>query len=413
MIFLKNSLKKMILNKKSLLLFALSFFILNISTVSAYYDEAGNEYRLVFEDTPLRNFVTRDFAITYQNNDYLKETIIAKFTDTSKSGTYTYNKGFDKREDLFVVIYETSQEYQNQYNVKYIAIVEADYVAGNTNAIYPTIYKNKKLVRDITTGKHSLFVDRYQDRSGFNPDKLNFDINNSNVLKTLFTSNGAYVDSGGLIIKVKTDGSIERINDIYNRESHLVTEINSNACKNVIYSSVDIIDREGNVLVEKEEFKSRKVTSNYSLTCDDTSAFIYNLNFLITDLEINDKIKIYKDSKLIKEEVVKAKKDNYYIEITNADSNKYKIEVYDIDNNLIHTNEFNIVVDLISFNEDDDALSLIDKTKQAITEFKRSLDFIYQGWNVCFNSLNPELKIGIIISIIIIILSILFKIIIK
>lgn len=413
MIFLKNSLKKMILNKRYLLLFALSFFVMGISSVNAYYDEAGNEYRLVFEKTPLRNFVNRDFAITYQYDDYLKETKIAKFIDTSKSGTYTYYKGFDKREDLFVVIYETSKEYQNQYGVKYIAIVEADFIAGNTNAMYPTIYKNKKLVRDLATGKHSFFVDRYQDRSGFNPDKLNFDINNSNVLKTLFTSNGAYVDSGGLIIKVKTDGSIQRINDISNRESHLVTEINGNACKNVVYSSVDIIDREGNVIIEKEEFQSRTITSNYSLTCDESSAFIYNLNFLITDLEINDKIKIYKDSKLIKEEIVKTEKDNYYIEIANADSNKYKIEVYDTDNNLIHTNEFDIVVDIIAFDEDDDALSLIDKTKQAITEFKKSLDFIYQGWDACYNSLNPELKIGIIISIIIIILSILFKIIIK
>lgn len=411
--FMKISLKKMILSKKNLLLFALSFLTLNVSSVNAYYDEQGNEFRLVFEDTPLRSFVNRDFAITYEYNDYLNETLIAKFTDTSKSGTYTYNKGFDKREDLFVVIYETSQEYQNQYGVKYVAIVEADFIAGNTNSMYPSIYKNKKLVRDTSTGKHSLFIDRYQDRSGFNPDKLNFDIKNSNVLKNLFVSNGAYADSGGLIIKVKTDGSIERVSDISNRESHLVTEINNNACKNVIYSSVDIIDREGNVIVEKEEFQARTITSNYSLTCDDTSAFIYNLNFLITDLEINDRIKIYKDDQLIKEEIVKAKKDNYYIEINNAESDKYKIEVYDIDDNLIHTNEFDIVVDIIAFDEDDDALSLIDKTKQALTEFKRSLDFIYQGWEVCYNSLNPELKIGIIISIIIIILSILFKIIIK
>lgn len=275
------------MKNKYILLFALSFFILGISPVNAYYDDNGNEYRLVFEKTPLRNFVNRDFAITYQNNDYLKETIIAKFIDTSKSGTYTYNKGFDKREDLFVIIYETSQEYQNQYNVKYVAIVEADFIAGNTNAIYPTIYKNKKLVRDITTGKHSLYADRYQDRSGFNPDKLNFNINNSNVLSNLFISNGAYVDSGGLIIKVKTDGEIERINDISNRASHLVTEINNNACKNVIYSSVDIIDRDGNILVEKEEFET-KIDSNIQIDVSDEDININSDDDVSTILNKNN-----------------------------------------------------------------------------------------------------------------------------
>ena len=407
--FLKNSLKQMILNRKYLLIFALSFFILNISSVNAYYNEDGREFRLVFENTPLRNFVKRDFAITYQYYDNLKETLIAHFTDTSKSGTYTYEKGFDKREELFIVIYETSQEYQNQYNVKYVAIVEADYVAGNTNSIYPTIYKNKKLVRNLETGKHALYADRYQDRTGFNPDKLNFDINNSNVLKTLFTSNGAYVDSGGLIIKVKTDGEIERINDISNRASHLVTEINNNACKNVIYSSVDIIDRDGNILVEKEEFQARKVTSNYSLGCDEKNPFIYNLYFYLTDLKLNEKIKIYKDNKLIKEEEVKEELTEYITSIYDALSGTYKIEVYDIENNLIHINEFNLKVD--SWNlEEETKTSILEKTKTIIQTFRDATNFIFEAWEVVWENLHTEIKIGIIACIVISITMIIYKI---
>lgn len=408
--FLKNSLKKKILNRKYLLIFALSFFMLNISSVNAYYNEDGKEFRLVFENTPLRSFVKRDFAITYQFYDNLKETLIAHFTDTSKSGTYTYEKGFDKREDLFVVIYETSQEYQNQYGVKYVAIVEADYVAGNTNAIYPTIYKNKKLVKYLDTGKHALFADRYQDRNGFDPKKLNFNINNSNVLKTLFTSNGAYMDSGGLIIKVKTDGEIERVNDIASREPHLVTEINNNACKNVIYSSVDIIDREGNILIEKEEFQSRKVTSNYSLGCDEKNPFIYNLYFYITDLKLNEKIKIYKDNEIIKTEQVKEELNEYITNIYDAKSGKYKIEIYDIDNNLIHTNEFDLVVDSWNLEEETNT-SILDKTKTIIQTFRDATNFIFEAWEVCWENLNTEIKLGIIACVVISITMIIYKII--
>ena len=125
-----------------------------------YFDNNGVMYRLIFDDTPLKNFVKRDFALYYDKKDLQNEDI-AELTATSKSGTYTYSNGFAKNKNLKMVIFETSESWQQNNNSKYIAIVIPDYIAGNYNSIAPTINENVKLSKK-TSGKYWFMGDRYE-----------------------------------------------------------------------------------------------------------------------------------------------------------------------------------------------------------------------------------------------------------
>lgn len=419
--FLKNSLKKMILNKKSLLLFALSFFLVGISTVDAYYDDDGNYYTLLFENTPLRTFVTRDFALNYKYRDYLDSTDIAIIESTSNSGTYTFRKAFDKNKEILKVIYQIPDNLKNTYGYQYVMYAYPDYVTGNPGAITPTIMENKILNRAVS-GQHLVyqkqtFIKNYTLVNDVY-NMLNFDVNNYGTNISIYEKANTGLSPDGnsvLIIAVKTDGQIEVFSDIYNRKSQkwlytAMQDSNTAPSKNLIYSSADIYHiNTGELLVKKEEFEIRSIISNYTLTCDENDPFIYNIQIMIQNLKDNDNVKIYKDNTLIKDDIMEDPEENEYIQINDAESGLYKIEVYDENDELIHENEFDIVVDSITIDNEDDTISLIGKVKDSLNNFRRSLDFLYQGWNTVYNELNREMKTGILVIISIIAISIIFK----
>lgn len=422
MIFLKNILKQKILNKKYLLLFALSFFTLNISSVNAYYDDDGDYYTLLFENTPLRTFVTRDFALNYKYRDYLDSTDIAIIESTSASGTYTHRKAFDKNKEITKVIYQIPDSLKNTYGYQYVMYVFPDYVTGSKNAIDPAIIENKILIRSVT-GQHLVYQKetriRYRNNYSDAYDMLNFDKNSlpDSELMIVELSNTGLSPNGNavLIIAVKTDGEIEVFSDIQNRTSQrwLYTAMYNNDAstpsKYLIYSSVDVYDlNTGELLVPKEEFEIRSITSNYTLTCDEDNPFIYDLHFNISNLKANDNVVItYNDNSILLNETLNEEKNIFSIE--NAETGNYNIKVYDENNELIHENEFDIVVDSITIDNEDDTISLIGKIKDSLNNFRRSLDFLYQGWNTVYNELNHEMKTGILVIISIIAISIIFK----
>lgn len=423
MIFLKNILKQKILNKKYLLLFASSFFLMGISSADAYYDDDGNYYTLLFENTPLRTFVTRDFALNYKYRDYLDSTDIAIIESTSASGTYTYRKAFDKNKEITKVIYQIPDSLKNTYGYQYVMYVYPDYVSGSKNATNPTIIENKILKRSVS-GQHLVYQKetriRYRNNYSDAYDMLNFDINSlsDSELQIVELSNTGLSPNGNtvLIIAVKTDGEIEVFSDIQNRTSQkwlhtaMYNSDDSTPSKYLIYSSVDVYDlNTGELLIPKEEFEIRSITSNYTLTCDENNPFIYNIQIMVQKLKNNDNVKIYKDNILIKDDIMEDPEENEYIQINDAESGLYKIEIYDENNELIHENEFDIVVDSITIDNEDDTISLIGKIKDSLNNFRRSLDFLYQGWNTVYNELNREMKTGILVIISIIAISIIFK----
>lgn len=252
--------------KNKRFIFALSFFLLinisfiaNVKAETEYFDENGVMYKLLFDDTQLKDFVQRDFALYYNVKDK-QDQDIANITQTTKSGTYTYSLGFAKNKDLKILIFETSETWQETHNEKYIVNVLPDYVSGNYNSIDASIYENVKVVKGKDNWAYYFFKgDRYYKDREFGMDNLNFNKNDSNVKVVNEDNLSNLTGSSNLIIIVNKDGTIYKQNDIWNKDSNLEKEINNNARYNLIYSSMDVWNYEQTEIIKpKEEFEIKK-----------------------------------------------------------------------------------------------------------------------------------------------------------
>jgi hypothetical protein len=329
----------------NVLLLSLCFFgITDVKAETDYYDDEGNLFRLVFDDTPLRNFVKTDFAIVYDDLDYQGKTI-ARFDSTSQSGTYQYSAGYAIENELIILIFETSEKWQQTRNEKYIVNVLPDYIGGSNNAVYPCIFFDQVIYKDEDNlNKIRAFAKKYTHTKGFGTDLLNFRVD-SNTSTNL---NGVWrtaVDNYGVLLSVDKNGNWQRLTDLYNTNRTLYSEISGNAEKNVIYSSKDIYSyRTKELLISKEEFETRTITSNYSLTCHEENPYIYDLHFDINDLKANEKVVItYNDDSIVINETLTEQKNSFSIE--NAKTGNYNVKVYDENNELIHENDFEIEIE--------------------------------------------------------------------
>ena len=243
--------------KNKRFIFALSFFILinvsfivNVSAETDHYDENNVMYRLIFDDTQLKDFVNRDFALYYNAKD-MQNKDIAKLT--SQSGSYNYSIGFAKEKKLNILIYETSKTWQQNRNEKYIAIILPDYYSGTGTSA--TIHENVKAVKNDDLG-YLFKGDRYI-KFISNENYLNF---NKNEYDRAILYN-YLADYGGdvvLIIAVDKEGNVSRKNNLYDTDKNLYNEI-ANSTSNLIYSSVDVYNDEGTEIIKpKEDFEIKK-----------------------------------------------------------------------------------------------------------------------------------------------------------
>ena len=273
-------------NNKYIKIFALTLFFMiclsvnaNVKAETNYYDENNVMYRLIFDDTNLKNFVQRDFTLYYNEKD-MQNQDIAKLT--SQSGSYNYSIGFAKEKELNILIYETSEKWQQNRNEKYIAIILPDYYAGTGTSA--TIHENIKAVKNNDIG-YLFKGDRYI-KFISNIDYLNF--NKNEYARAIL--NNYLADYGGdviLIIAVDKEGNITRKTNLYNNDKDLYNEI-GNATSNLIYSSVDIYNDEGTeIVIPKEEYEQRNITYTYDKVKNNE---LYDIEFSVKGLKKGDKI---------------------------------------------------------------------------------------------------------------------------
>ncbi len=340
--------------KKYIKIFALSLlFMISISfnaevkAETNYFDENGVMYRLIFDDTSLKNFVKRDFALYYNQKD-LQNKDIARLENEDRN--YIYSLGFSKDEELKIAIFETSKTWQENNEEKYIVSVIPDFLSGNEGATSPRIYENVILKTRDTYRDYWFSGKRYDWNCGeYNLNYLNFEKNKSNI--SIYEDIGISSLEGiqDLLIIVNKDGTIQRYKNIQTNNSNLSKEIQNNAQKNLIYSNLDVYSNEtGQIVRPKDEIrKDIIVKKEIKVNTDESN----NINFKIFNLKKDDKIKIIKKDKngnYTENDVVETtitidlnENQSYLVKDENIKENKiYDIKVYNNKNEIIYNEEY-------------------------------------------------------------------------
>ena len=330
-----------------LLMITISFNA-EVKAETNYFDENGVMYRLIFDDTQLKNFVQRDFALYYNEKDMQNEDI-AKLTSTAQNGKDNYNLGFAKNKELKIVIYQTSDSWQQNNNQKYIVSVIPDYSTGSQNTIYPSINDNVIIKKNREDGNYYFMGTRWIWFKGFNLDYLNFNkiMDGVNSFREATINN--LTGNEDLIIIVNKDGTIERYTDIENNNNSLYQEIQTNAKYNIIYSSIDVYDfQTGEIVRPKDEIRKDIIVKKEIKVNQDESN---NIDFKIFNLKKDDKIKIikkdkngnYTESDIIERTITIDLNENqsYLIKDENIKENKiYDIKIYNSKNEIIYNEEY-------------------------------------------------------------------------
>lgn len=405
MIFLNVFLRLMIMNKKLLIflsMLCIFFYVDDVKAETDYYDDEGNLFRLVFDDTPLRNFVKNDFAIVYDDVDNRGYTI-ALFEKSYKG--YIQYSGYKIENDLLITIYETTQNYQNTTNIKYVVNITPEMVTANSSSIMlPKNYIDNYVVK-LSTGYYTIYSSEYRNKSsGSGLSNLNLEMASYSSFKN-YNIGWTQEPYGGLLLTIDTEGNVQRIFDLNNNYNDLMVEIRDNARKNIFYSSHDIYDENKNLIIQKEEFETRTITSNYSLTCDEDNSYIYDLHFDISNLKANDNVVIsYNNNSILLNETLTEEKNSFSIE--NAKTGNYNIKVYDDSGDLIHENSFYIKVDSdvqidvsdedININSDDDVSTILNKNNIFLNKALVIITPLIQIVVTFYNNLPTFLKLALI-----------------
>lgn len=342
-------------NRKYIKMFALILFFMisisvnaNVNAETDYYDENGVLYRLIFDDTQLRNFIQRDFALYYNEKDMQNEDI-AKLTGTSDNGKNTYNLGFAKNKEIKIVIYQTSEQWQQNNNQKYIVSVIPDYSAGSQNTIYPSINDNVIIKKNRENGNYYFMATKWIWFGGFNLNYLNFSKNMNGVNSFRENTITNLTGNEDLVIIVNKDGTIERYTDIENKNNSLYQEIQTNAKYNIIYSSIDVYDWDTMQIIRpKDEIRKDIIVKKEIKVNPDESN---EIKFKIFNLKKDDKIKIIKkdkDGNYTENDIIETtitidlgENQSYLIKDENIKENKvYDIKVYDGKNKIIYQEQY-------------------------------------------------------------------------
>lgn len=400
-------------NKKCIKIFALTLFFMiclsvnaNVKAETNYFDDIGVMYRLIFDDTQLKDFVKRDFALYYNAKD-MQNQDIAKLT--SQSGSYNYSMGFAKEKELNILIYETSETWQKNRNEKYIAIVLPDYYAGTGTSA--TIHENVKAVKNNDIG-YLFKGDRYI-KFISNIDYLNF---NKNEYDRAILNN-YLADYGGdviLIIAVDKEGNISRKNNLYDNDKNLYNEIASST-SNLIYSSVDIYNDEGTEIIKpKEDFETRNITYTYEKVKNNE---FYDIEFSVKGLKKGDKIFLGNydtdNKKYLQQFNIISNTENPNARFVFNDISKnarIDILIKDEKDNILISESVNIDIDIFEDLKNGNINDFFTYVNNFINnKINKPIKNIMNSFQLLFNRLDADLQIGIVIIFLIIVLFTLFR----
>lgn len=388
------------MNKKLLIflsMICIFFYVDDVKAETDYYDDNGNLFRLVFDNTPLRNFVKNDFAIVY--DDIVSSKTAAKFTKTNNGNELV--SAYLAENELYITMYETTETYQQNNNIKYVVNIYPDFTGGTAEKGRYWYYKHVWL----NTSKLFTYKGRskYTTNTGLNQIDLVYGNGNK---ESSYNDKGWTQESyGGLLLAVDKEGNVERIINLTENYNSLMVEVRDNARKNIFYSSTNVYDTNEKILYNKEYFDTRIITSNYSLTCDDENPYIYDLHFDISDLKANDNVVIsYNDDSILLNETLTEDKNSFLIE--NAKTGNYNVKVYDDSGELIHENSFYIKVDSdvqidvsdedININSDDDVSTILNKNNIFLNKALVIITPLIQIVVTFYNNLPTFLKLALI-----------------
>ena len=412
-------------NKKCIKIFALTLFFMiclsvnaNVKAETNYFDDNGVMYRLIFDDTQLKDFVKRDFALYYNEKDLQNEDI-AKLTATSKSGTYTYSNGFAKNKDLKIIIFETSESWQQNNNQKYIVYVLPDYVSGNYNSVDTRINDNVIVKRGDTYKYYWFSGDRYYKDREFGLDNLNFNKNDSNVkMQSGIQLNGINGDTELLII-VNKDGTIKRWNDLIEYNENLWEEIIQKARYNLIYSNLDVYNEQGTEIIRpKEDFETRNITYTYEKVKNNE---LYDIEFSVKGLKKGDKIFLGNydsdNEKYLQQFNIISNTENPNARFVFNDISKnarIDILIKDEKDNILISESVNIDIDIFEDLKNGNINDFFTYVNNFINnKINKPIKNIMNSFQLLFNRLDVDLQIGIVIIFLIMIIFGIFKFLMK
>ena len=409
-------------NNKYNKIFALTLFFMiclsvnaNVKAETNYFDEKGVMYRLVFDDTPLKDFVQRDFALYYNQKDLQNEDI-AILTNTSQSGTYTYSMGFAKNKNLNIIIYETSQNWQETKNEKYIAIILPDYISCNKGT--PKINENIKLKKQ-TNNKYWFFGNDYEKQGVSGINLLNFNKNENNVT---FRENIEYYEGSAtadIVIVVNKDGTIKRVSNLWDTDENLINELNKNARSNLIYSSVDVYDSTGTTIIKpKEDFEERNITYTYEKVKNNE---LYDIEFSVKGLKKGDKIFLGNydsdNEKYLQQFNIISNTENPNARFVFNDISKnarIDILIKDEKDNILKSESINIDIDIFEDLKNGNINDFFTYVKNFINnKINKPIKNIMNSFQLLFNRLDADLQIGIVIIFLIMIIFGIFRFLMK
>ena len=409
-------------NNKYIKIFALTLFFMiclsvnaNVKAETNYYDENNVMYRLVFDDTPLKNFVQRDFALYYNQKDLQNEDI-AILTNTSQSGTYTYSMGFAKNKNLNIEIYETSQNWQETKNEKYIAIILPDYISSNKGT--PKINENIKLKKQ-TNNKYWFFGNDYEKQGVSGINLLNFNKNESNVA---FRENIEYYEGSAtadIVIVVNKDGTIKRVSNLWDTNENLINELSKNARSNLIYSSVDVYDNTGTTIIKpKEDFETRNITYSYKKVKNNE---LYDIEFSVKGLKKGDKIFLGNydsdNEKYLQQfNIISNTENPNAIFVFNDISKNARIDILikDDKDNILISESVNIDIDIFEDLKNGNINDFFTYVNNFINnKINKPIKNIMNSFQLLFNRLDADLQIGIVIIFLIMIIFGIFRFLMK
>ena len=409
-------------NNKYIKIFALTLFFMiclsvnaNVKAETNYYDENNVMYRLVFDDTPLKNFVQRDFALYYNQKDLQNEDI-AILTNTSQSGTYTHSMGFAKNKNLNIEIYETSQNWQETKNEKYIAIILPDYISSNKGT--PKINENIKLKKQ-TNNKYCFFGNDYEKQGVSGINLLNFNKNESNVT---FRENIEYYEGSAtadIVIVVNKDGTIKRVSNLWDTNENLINELSKNASSNLIYSSVDVYDNTGTTIIKpKEDFETRNITYSYKKVKNNE---LYDIEFSVKGLKKGDKIFLGNydsdNEKYLQQFNIISNTENPNARFVFNDISKnarIDILIKDEKDNILKSESINIDIDIFEDLKNGNINDFFTYVKNFINnKINKPIKNIMNSFQLLFNRLDADLQIGIVIIFLIMIIFGIFRFLMK
>lgn len=409
-------------NKKYIKIFALTLFFMiclsvnaNVNAETNYYDENNVMYRLIFDDTQLKNFVQRDFALYYNSKDMQNEDI-AKLQQTTQSGSYTYSLGFAKNKKLNMVIFEFSEEWQKNNNEKYIAIILPDYIAGNYGAISPRIYDDVKITKG-SSGDYNFYAQGFQ-KSGYGLEMLNFNKNESGV-SVYKNGESALPGNSTLNIIIDKSGNIQRVNDMWNKNSTLMNEINTNTNKNIIYSSLDIWNWQLTEIVKpKEDFEERNITYTYEKVKNNE---LYDIEFSVKGLKKGDKIFLGNydsdNEKYLQQFNIISNTENPNARFVFNDISKnarIDILIKDEKDNILISESVNIDIDIFEDLKNGNINDFFTYVKNFINnKINKPIKNIMNSFQLLFNRLDVDLQIGIVIIFLIMIIFGIFRFLMK